>query len=141
MKRKEKLKDADGNVHSGNRFVVQEHHASRLHWDFRLEIDGVLASWAVPKGVPVEQGVKRLAVKVEDHDLDYVDFGGEIAEGNYGAGKVYIWDNGTYSLEEKKEDRLVFSLKGKKLSGRYALIKMKGKAGEWLLFKTLPKTN
>lgn len=124
-----------------SRFVVQEHHASHLHWDFRLEMDGVLASWAAPKGVPLESGVKRLAVKVENHDLDYIDFEGEITEGNYGAGKVHIWDKGTYSLEERKKDRIVFSLKGKRLSGRYVLIKMKGKKKEWLLFKTLPKKN
>jgi len=118
------------------RFVIQEHHASHLHWDFRLEIDDVLVSWAVPKGVPLEPGIKRLAVKVEDHELDYIDFQGEIEEGNYGAGKVVIWDKGTYSLDEEKKDRMVFHLNGKKAKGRYALIKMKDKKKEWLLFKT-----
>jgi DNA ligase D-like protein (predicted 3'-phosphoesterase) len=122
-----------------NRFVVQEHHASHLHYDFRLQMDGVLASWAVPKGVPKEPGIKRLAVKVEDHDLDYIDFEGEIKEGNYGAGKVIIWDKGTYILEERKKDRLVFELEGKRLSGRYILIKMKGGEKEWLLFKSSQK--
>jgi len=122
------------------RFVIQEHHASHLHYDFRLEMDKVLASWAVPKGVPNEPGIKRLAIKVEDHKLSYIDFEGEIEEGNYGAGKVIIWDNGTYTIEEKKSDRIVFHLSGRKLSGRYILIKMKGKEKEWLLFKTA-KTN
>jgi DNA ligase D-like protein (predicted 3'-phosphoesterase) len=123
------------------RFVVQEHHASHLHYDVRLEMNGVLASWAVPKGVPRQPGIKRLAIKVEDHDVGYIDFEGEIAEGNYGAGTVYIWDHGTYEIDEANKDRIVVALHGKKLSGRYALIKMKGKEKEWLLFKTLPKTS
>jgi len=120
-----------------NRFVVQEHHAAHLHYDFRLQMRGVLVSWAVPKGVPVESGIKRLAVKVEDHDLSYIDFEGEIEEGSYGAGKVFIWDNGTYVLEEKKSDKIVIQLNGRKISGRYAIIKMKGKEKEWLLFKVM----
>lgn len=118
-----------------NRFVIQEHRATHLHYDFRLQMGGVLVSWAVPKGVPVESGIKRLAVKVEDHDLSYIDFEGEIEEGNYGAGKVSIWDNGTYVLEEKKSDKIVIQLNGRKISGRYAIIKMKEK--EWLLFKAV----
>jgi len=120
-----------------NRFVVQEHHATHLHHDFRLQMEGVLVSWAVPKGVPVESGIKRLAVKVEDHDLSYIDFEGEIEEGSYGAGKVSIWDNGTYVLEERRSDKIVIQLNGRKISGRYAIIKMKGKEKEWLLFKTM----
>ncbi|PIU41336.1 MAG: hypothetical protein COS99_06015 [Candidatus Omnitrophica bacterium CG07_land_8_20_14_0_80_42_15] len=124
-----------------NRFVVQEHHAKRLHYDFRLEMNGVLASWVAPKGMPVESGIKRLAVKVEDHDLDYIDFEGEIEEGSYGAGKVFIWDSGVYTMEEDEKDRIVIELEGRKLTGRYALIKMKDKEKEWLLFKTLQKKN
>ncbi len=114
-------------------FVIQKHHARRLHYDFRLEMGGVLKSWAVPKEPPKEKGVKRLAVAVEDHELTYAKFEGEIPEGRYGAGKVEIWDNGNYELEEKKTDRIVFDLKGKKLKGRYCLVKFK--ENNWLLFR------
>ena len=117
------------------KFVVQEHHASHLHWDFRLEMDGVLKSWAVPKEPPIEPGVKRLAVQVEDHDISYIDFEGDIPEG-YGAGTVKLWDKGTYEMISRKEEKMVFNLKGKKLSGEYVLLNFK-KAGpkNWLLFK------
>ncbi len=122
------------------RFVVHEHHATRLHWDLRLEIGGVLRSWAVPKGPPEEPGVKRLAVQTEDHPVDYIDFEGVIPEGNYGAGTVEIWDAGSMELvEEKKDKELKFTLGGKKLSGIYYLLKIKGGKipGEknWLFFK------
>lgn len=120
---------------SGNRFVVQEHHASRLHWDFRLEMDGVLKSWAVPKGPPEEPNVRRLAVQVEDHPVDYIDFAGVIPEG-YGAGTVYIWDRGTYELEERQEDRLAFALNGERLQGKYLLLRTKDQ--NWLLMKRKP---
>ena len=117
-------------------FVVQEHFASHHHFDFRLEIDGVLKSWAVPKEPPKESGVKRLAVAVHDHDLDYADFEGEIPEGQYGAGKVKIWDKGTYSMTSVHKEKMVFTLKGKKLKGDYVLLHF-AKAGpkNWLLFK------
>jgi DNA ligase D-like protein (predicted 3'-phosphoesterase) len=115
------------------RFVVQEHHASHLHWDFRLEKDGVLKSWAVPKGVPEEKAVKRLAIQVEDHDIDYIDFEGTISEGQYGAGRVEIWDNGTYTLESESPKRILFELKGKRLSGKYTLVHLK--ENQWLLIK------
>ncbi len=118
------------------RFVIQEHHASRLHWDFRLELDGVLKSWAVPKGVPEEPGIKRLAVPVEDHALDYIDFEGTIAEGQYGAGEVMIWDSGTFILTKRDEGKLHVVLSGERLSGEYILTRMAD--GQWLIFKRSP---
>jgi DNA ligase D-like protein (predicted 3'-phosphoesterase) len=118
------------------RFVVQEHHARRLHWDFRLEMDGVLKSWAVPKTPPTKPGVRRLAVAVEDHELDYIDFEGTITEGEYGAGSVEIWDRGTYEIESKKPEKLVFELHGERMSGRYTLVHFTDKDENWLLFKT-----
>ncbi len=116
-----------------NRFVIQEHHATHLHWDFRLEKDGVLKSWAVPKGPSKEKGVKRLAIEVEDHELSYIDFQGTIPKGQYGAGTVKIWDSGTYKLETESPKHIVFELKGKKLKGRYSLVHLKDK--QWLLIK------
>ena len=118
------------------RYVVQEHHARRLHYDLRLEKDGVLKSWAVPKGIPLEKGEKRLAIQVEDHDLDYADFEGVIPEGFYGAGEVRIWDKGEYEEVKWEKDEIVVDIKGKKVKGRYCLIRMKwGKGNNWLLFK------
>ena len=118
------------------RFVVQEHNASHLHWDFRLELDSVLKSWAVPKEPPLEPGVKRLAVQVEDHDVSYIDFEGVIPEGSYGAGTVKIWDSGAFEMESRKDEKMVFVLSGKKMKGKYVLLKF-AKTGEknWLLFK------
>jgi len=118
------------------RFVVQEHHATNLHWDFRLEMDGVLKSWAVPKEPPTRPGLRRLAVQVEDHQLDYIDFEGVIPEGEYGAGTVKIWDRGTYSLESRKTEKMVFELRGGKMKGRYVLLHFTDKPENWLLFKT-----
>jgi bifunctional non-homologous end joining protein LigD len=117
----------------GSRFVVHRHQARHLHYDFRLEMEGVLKSWAVPKGVPTEPGIRRLAVQVEDHPVDYIDFAGRIPEGEYGAGTVAIWDKGEYKLDGQAPDRLEVTLKGKKLSGGYALIHTDGK--NWLLIK------
>jgi DNA ligase D-like protein (predicted 3'-phosphoesterase) len=118
-------------------FVVQKHAARNLHYDFRLELDGVLKSWAIPKEPSNEADVKRLAIMVDDHDLSYSNFEGEIEEGNYGAGKVEIWDKGTYVMETRKDNKIVFVLHGKKLKGRYTILKF-DKAGpdNWLLFKT-----
>lgn len=116
-----------------HRFVVQEHHSSHLHWDFRLEMDGVLKSWAVPKGPPEEPGVRRLAVQVEDHPVSYINFEGEIAEGQYGAGDVKIWDNGTFDLEKNEPKELLFTLHGHRLNGRYALIHTRDK--QWIILK------
>lgn len=116
------------------RFVVQEHHARRLHWDFRLEVDGVLRSWAVPKGPPTEPGTKRLAVATEDHPLEYLDFEGTIPQGNYGAGTVTIWDQGYYAVAMETPDKLLLALHGRVLSGAYYLIRTKD--DEWLMWKS-----
>jgi len=115
------------------RYSIQEHEASRLHYDLRLEKDNVLKSWAIPKEPSADPKVKRLAVQTEDHDIDYWDFEGEIAEGQYGAGTVRIWDKGSYELLSHKENEYVIDIKGKKLNGRYVLIRFKGK--NWLFFR------
>lgn len=120
------------------RFVIHKHKAARLHYDFRLEMDGVLKSWAVPKEPPTISDVKRLAIQVEDHPVDYINFQGEIPPGQYGAGKVEIWDSGKFKLIDREEDRIEFILTGQKLVGEYVLLKMKGpkwKGNQWLLFK------
>lgn len=118
-------------------FVVHEHHARHLHFDFRLEMDGVLKSWAVPKGPSMNPSDKRLAIMVDDHLLEYGSFEGIIPEGRYGAGKVIIWDSGQYILlgGSINAGRLEFELNGKKLKGVFVLTKMKGKDKEWLLIK------
>jgi len=119
-------------------FVVHEHWASHHHFDFRLEMDGVLKSWAVPKGVPVAPGIKHLAVQVDDHSLDYGSFEGTIPEGHYGAGKVEIWDRGEYTLDERIPSLIRFTLQGTKLRGEYALVLMSGGKGQWLILKRGP---
>jgi len=115
-------------------FVIQKHAARRLHYDLRLEMDGVLKSWAVPKEPPKTAGVKRLAVQVEDHPIEYADFEGIIPEGYYGAGKVEIWDKGSYILKERTDDKIIFELNGEKLRGTYVLLRFKGDRN-WLFFK------
>jgi len=121
-------------------YVIQKHDASRLHYDLRLEENGVLASWAVPKTPPLKEGERRLAVQVEDHPLDYAGFEGIIPEGEYGAGTVEIWDKGTYEPVEMTADKRILDIHGRKLAGRYALIKLKPRGKEkdanWLFFKT-----
>jgi bifunctional non-homologous end joining protein LigD len=128
------------------RFVVQKHHASRLHYDFRLEAGGVLASWAIPKGPSLDTRERRLAMHVEDHPYDYRTFEGIIPAGNYGAGEVIVWDEGTYRLAEGTDPvaeigkgKIKFILRGKKLHGMFTLVKIKGRGGEggdpWLLIK------
>lgn len=122
-------------------FVVQKHHARRLHYDFRLAREGVLKSWAVPKGVPERLGTKRLAIQTEDHPLEYSSFEGTIPEGQYGAGTVEIWDSGSYELKIWTEDKIEFYLKGSRLMGKYVLIRLKKSdakprgQSEWLLMK------
>ena len=132
-------------------FVVQKHAASHLHYDFRLEMDGVLKSWAIPKGPSMNPADKRLAIMVEDHPYSYKDFEGTIPEGNYGAGNVIVWDNGTYILADEdrldidehklqsdlQKGHLSFILNGKKLKGEFALVKLKTKQeNTWLLIKS-----
>ncbi|OBK11732.1 ATP-dependent DNA ligase [Mycobacterium asiaticum] len=113
-----------------NTFVIQEHHARRLHYDFRLERDGVLVSWAVPKNLPETTSVNHLAVHTEDHPLEYAAFEGSIPKGEYGGGKVIIWDSGTYEAEKFRDDEVIVNLHGSRISGRYALIQTKGH--QWL---------
>ncbi|WP_278045089.1 DNA polymerase ligase N-terminal domain-containing protein, partial [Achromobacter xylosoxidans] len=125
-------------------FVIQKHWASRLHYDFRLELDGAMKSWAVPKGPSYDPSVKRMAVQVEDHPIAYNRFEGEIPKGQYGAGKVIIWDRGTWApvgdpADGYRRGHLKFDLHGVKMRGRWALIRMKGRESEkqppWLLVK------
>jgi bifunctional non-homologous end joining protein LigD len=128
-------------------FVIQKHHASHLHYDFRLEMEGVLKSWAVPKGPSYDPTVKRLAMMTEDHPYDYASFEGVIPAGNYGGGNVIIWDNGGWEFIEPGDDpvkalrsgKLTFRMHGKKMFGEWALVKIKGRPGskgnEWLLLK------
>src|ERR1700754_625880 len=130
-------------------FVVQRHHASHLHYDFRLELDGALKSWAVPKGPSLNPKDKRLAMMVEDHPISYATFEGDIPEGNYGAGHVDVWDHGTYQPVDEdhadispaqfaknlKNGSIKFRMNGKKLKGEFALVKFKGEDKSWLLIK------
>jgi DNA ligase D-like protein (predicted 3'-phosphoesterase) len=116
-------------------YVIQKHDASHLHYDLRLEKDGVLKSWAVPKEPPTQKGVKRLAVEVEDHPIEYANFEGEISKSEYGAGKVEIWDKGTYVTEKWSESEIIVLINGSRLDGRYCLIKFKRQENAWLFFK------
>lgn len=126
-------------------FVVQEHHARRLHYDFRLELEGVLKSWAVPKGPSLDPTDKRLAVQTEDHPIEYAKFHGTIPKGEYGGGEVFIWDKGTWESEDDdpvsalEKGHLKFKLKGKKLNGSFVLIRTRYKGDDsgksWLLIK------
>ena len=125
------------------RFVVQEHHARQLHYDFRLEMGAVLKSWALPKGPSMNSADKRLAVMVDDHPLEYFDFEGIIPEGQYGSGAVIVWDKGNYTLLEGEDPlgaleggKIILELEGKTLKGAFTLVKMKGRGERnWLLIK------
>lgn len=116
-------------------FVIQQHKATKLHWDLRLEIGDVLKSWAVTKLPPKKVNLKRLAIKTPDHDKKYLTFEGKISEGSYGAGTVKIWDKGTYKLIDKKPKKIIIQLRGKKLTGKYALIKTTYAKNSWIFFR------
>jgi bifunctional non-homologous end joining protein LigD len=127
-------------IEKRRRFVIHEHHATNLHFDLRLEMGGVLKSWAVPKGLSLNPNHKRLAIEVPDHSLSYINFVGTISEGSYGAGRVVIWDNGEYlaktsPLEQLEKGRLNFTFYGKKLRGGFVLLRMKDRKGQWLVIK------
>ncbi|MBV8217983.1 MAG: DNA ligase D [Solirubrobacterales bacterium] len=125
----------------GHRFVVQEHHATRLHWDLRLEHDGVLASWAIPNGIPADPKDNRLAVRTEDHPLEYLEFHGEIPKGQYGAGTMTIWDQGTYDVHKWEDRKVEVTFHGERLRGRYGLFPI-GKPGDskddWMIHRMDP---
>jgi bifunctional non-homologous end joining protein LigD len=157
LKKYRGMRDFDGTPEPAGRtkklargpiFVIQKHAASRLHYDFRLEMEGVLKSWAIPKGPSYDPTVRRLAMMTEDHPYDYAAFEGVIPEGNYGAGNVIIWDQGTWEFIEPGDDpvaavkagKLTFRLQGKKMFGEWALVRIRGKGksdrgNEWLLLK------
>jgi bifunctional non-homologous end joining protein LigD len=120
-----------------SRYVIHEHHASHLHYDFRLESEGVLRSWVLPKGPSMNPSQRRLALEVEDHPLEYIDYEGIIPEGQYGAGTVVIWDRGAYEPIEMGKDKISFALDGGRLKGDFTLthLKGRGKGNEWLLIK------
>lgn len=126
-------------IDNKDRFVIQEHWASHHHFDFRLEMEGVLKSWAVPKGLPKKVGIKHLAVQTEDHPIQYINFQGKIPEGQYGAGEVKIFDKGKYKLIEKTSNKIIFELDGKKIKGKYELVRFfpskSKKQNQWLMFR------
>lgn len=127
---------ADEPATERSRFVVQEHHARRLHWDLRLERDGVLVSWAVPKGIPPDPSENRLAVHTEDHPLEYLSFSGEIPAGTYGAGTMKIWDQGTYECHKFRDDEVMVTFHGERLEGRYVLFRTRGE--NWMIHRMDP---
>lgn len=118
----------------GNIYLIQKHSATRLHYDLRLEMNDVLKSWAVPKEPPLKSGVRRLAIQVEDHPLEYANYEGNIPKGEYGAGRVEIWDKGTFNIVDLKENKLIIDINGQKLNGTYVLVRLK-EPKNWLFFK------
>jgi len=118
-----------------NIYVIQKHFFKHLHYDLRLEINGVLKSWAIPKIPPAKKGIKRLAIQTEDHTIDYADFEGVISEEPYGTDSVEIWDKGTHEIYENKKDKILIYINGKKLVGNYCLIRLKDQEKNWLFFK------
>ena len=115
-------------------YVIHKHAATHLHYDLRLEVDGVLKSWAIPKEPSTSPGVRRLAVQVDDHPMEYATFHGTIPEGEYGAGTVEIWDKGTYKMIDKKQDKLIVDINGDRLKGAYVLVRFTDEKN-WLFFK------
>ena len=134
---------ATGRASSGPpRFVVQEHHATALHWDLRLERDGVLASWAVPKGIPADPKTNHLAVRTEDHPLEYLDFQGDIPTGEYGAGRMSVWDRGVFEVQKWTEREVQVIFHGEKVQGRYALFATGGRNGrDWMIHRMDPPSD
>jgi bifunctional non-homologous end joining protein LigD len=128
----------EGGGAASGRFVVQEHDATNLHWDLRLEHDGVALSWALPRGIPQlpERSANRLAVRTEDHPLEYLEFHGEIPEGQYGAGSMKIWDRGNYTAEKLRDDEVIATFDGERLQGRYVLFRTRGK--NWMIHRMDP---
>jgi DNA ligase D-like protein (predicted 3'-phosphoesterase) len=130
-----KTPEPEGEVHqAGDIYVIQKHKATHLHYDLRLQKDGVLKSWAVPKEPPLTTGVRRLAIQTEDHPVEYAAFEGEIPKGEYGAGTVEIWDKGKVTIEKWQEKEIIIKIHGQKLHGLYCLIKFKSDKN-WLFFK------
>ncbi|WP_203713041.1 DNA polymerase ligase N-terminal domain-containing protein [Asanoa siamensis] len=127
---------------AGDRFVIQQHHARALHWDLRLERDGVLVSWAVPRGLPRDQVRNHLAVHTEDHPMEYLTFHGDIPAGEYGGGRMKVFDTGTYETEKWKPDEVMFTLHGSRVSGRYVLFRTgrpePGKREDWMIRRMSP---
>ena len=141
-RRFEKTPEPDGTASSrtppAGRFVIQEHHATRLHWDLRLEHEGVLASWAVPNGIPEDPAHNRKAVRTEDHPLEYLDFHGEIPAGNYGAGTMTIWDSGVYECQKWREDEVMVTFAGERVQGRYVLFRAGAAEKDWMIHRMDP---
>jgi bifunctional non-homologous end joining protein LigD len=135
----EPVPDSDAPTSSnGNSFVIQEHHARALHWDFRLERDGVLVSWAVPKNLPVDPATNHLAVHTEDHPMEYATFAGEIPAGEYGGGTVTVWDHGSYETEKWSDREVMVVLHGSRVSGRYVLFKTGNRDRDWMVHRMDP---
>jgi bifunctional non-homologous end joining protein LigD len=132
---------SDGEAGPGGRFVVHEHHARRLHWDLRLERNGVLVSWAIPNGIPEDPKRNRKAVHVEDHPLDYIDFAGTIPQGSYGAGEVKVFDRGTYRCEKWEPAKVIVTFEGERLRGRYALFRAGSTERDWMIHRMDPRVD
>lgn len=123
------------------RFVIQEHSARTHHFDFRLEKEGVFKSWAVPKGLPEEPGIKRLAIQVEDHPLAFGSFAGQIPKGQYGAGEIHVWDQGIYEAKAWSDDRIAFTLEGSRIHGDFDLVRFQhGRPEAWLILQKFHHT-